>query len=238
MNGIQDTDQQRPRNPNYDILTHPDSTRVLTLSPAANWKAEIEGDLSETRLSDELDVGQGYTALSYVWGTVHTSHTLKLSKGTIAIGANLDHALRDLRLYNRPCRIWVDAICINQYDLEERNHQVQQMRDIYAAARNTVIYLGSQWGNTCLSAWNFLERNSSWAWNPDVEVDATIPSKIDEHVTDFRGELADVDHDVLDRQWFRRLWVFQEAVVSRHLSIQCGRRRISWDDFCRIVLDS
>lgn len=238
MDETQDKYRQGPRNSNYDTLTHPDSIRVLTLFPATDSDAELEGDLNETRLSDELDVGEGYTALSYVWGTVHESHTLKLSKGTIAIGTNLDHALRDLRLFKQPCRIWVDAICIYQADLEERNHQVQQMRDIYAAARNTVIYLGQQGSNTCLSAWNFLERNSSWAWNHDLEVDATIPSTIDERLTSFRGELADVENDVLVRSWFRRLWVLQEAVVSHRLSIQCGRRRISWDDFCRILLDS
>lgn len=238
MSNTRDRLSLAPQHLNYQTLTHGDSTRVLILFPATEWDAELEGDLVETRLSDELGVGEGYMALSYAWGTARGPHILSLSKDRIPIRENLNCALRDLRQRDRPCRIWVDAICINQEDLEERNHQVQQMKGIYFAARNTIIYLGAQKGIKAVSAWNFLERNSSWAVNENLEVDYMIPSTTEEKINDFQGELADVEIEVLTRPWFRRLWVFQEAVVSRSLSIQCGRRRISWDDFCRITLDS
>lgn len=113
------------------------------------------------------------------------------------------------------------------------------MRDIYSAASETVIYLGPQdGGNTGCSAWNFLGRHSSWALNGSQDRDDTIAARLEEGRIHFRGDIRDVEVDVLSRPWFRRLWVFQEAVVSRYLSIQCGSRRIGWDDFCGIVLRS
>lgn len=110
------------------------------------------------------------------------------------------------------------------------------MRAIYSAAQDTIIYLGDEdGGNTCNSAWNFLERSSQWAMNENHDTDYGIPTTKKDDMW-FRGDLEDVEIDVLGRAWFRRVWVFQEVVVSKTLSIQCGYRKISWDDFCKILL--
>lgn len=223
---------------NYRPLSHPDSTRVLVLLPAQNTADDLRCSMEEVRLSDDVEEkSQGFTALSYVWGEGRAYHMILFENRWLQIRPNLDSALRNLRRRDRSIRLWVDAVCIDQNNLLERNHQVQQMRDIFSAATETIIYLGPQdGGNTGLSAWNFLERHSSWALDENRDIDRSVAARLNEHLVDFRGELKDVEHDVLSRSWFRRLWVFQEAVVSRSLSIQCGNRRISWDDFCKILL--
>ncbi|KAI0530359.1 hypothetical protein GGR58DRAFT_493668 [Xylaria digitata] len=110
------------------------------------------------------------------------------------------------------------------------------MRFIYSSASETVIYLGGETGgNIGLSAWNFLERHATWAMNSNRDADPGRPAEM-EALTEFRGELSDVEVDVLQRPWFTRLWVLQEVVVSKTLSIQCGSRRVPWDDFCKILL--
>jgi hypothetical protein len=38
-------------------------------------------------------------------------------------------------------RLWIDAICINQADLDERKQQVQLMRDVYSGASRVVVWL-------------------------------------------------------------------------------------------------
>lgn len=221
----------------YKPLSSPDSTRVLVLLPAQKTADELRCDMDEVCLSDIVDEKHGYTALSYVWGAHEASHIIWFGTLLLRIRPNLDSALRNLRRRDRSIRLWVDAVCINQNDLLERNHQVQQMRDIFSAALETIIYLGPQdGGNTGHSAWNFLERHSSWALDENREIDRNTAARLDEHLIYFRGDLKDVELDVLSRSWFRRLWVFQEAVVSRSLSVQCGNRRISWDDFCEILL--
>lgn len=222
---------------NYQPLSSPDSTRVLVLFPAENTADDLRCYMDEVRLHGAVDEKQGYTALSYVWGADKAFHMVWFGNHSLRIRPNLDSALRNLRRRDRSIRLWVDAVCIDQNDLLERNHQVQQMRDIFSAASETVIYLGPQdGGNTGHSAWNFLERHSSWALDENRDIDRNAAQRLDEHLIYFRGDLKDVELDVLSRSWFRRLWVFQEAVVSQSLSVQCGNRRISWDDFCEILL--
>lgn len=221
----------------YKPLSSPDSTRLLIIFEAEDEDSRLECQLAEIHLSEARDEEEGYTALSYVWGKQIYTHKIWLKNRYVSIGANLDSALRHLRRRDRPIRLWVDAVCINQNDLLERNHQVQQMRVIFSAAAETIIYLGPQdGGHTGESAWNFLERHSSWALNENQDRDETIPSRLEQELLYFRGDLRDVDIDVLSRPWFRRLWVFQEAVVSRSLSLQCGHRRVPWDDFSEILL--
>lgn len=239
--GIQDASNSLPSFPDwrysYRPLLNPDSTRVLVLFPAQRTTDDLRCHMDEIRLSDVEDTRLGFTALSYVWGTDETLRLIWFGNHMLRIRPNLDSALRNIRRRDRSIRLWVDAVCIDQGDLLERNHQVQQMRDIFSAASETVIYLGPQdGGNTGYSAWNFLERHSSWALDENRDVDHDVAARLDEHLIHFRGELKDVEVDVLSRSWFRRLWVFQEAVVSKSLSIQCGNRRISWDDFCKILL--
>jgi len=59
----------------------------------------------------------------------------------ISITATLEAAIRDLRDESRVLRIWADALCINQSDIDERNQQVSMMGQIYSTAHHTVIHL-------------------------------------------------------------------------------------------------
>lgn len=65
----------------------------------------------------------------------------------VTIGAELFDALRRLRLRDRQRTIWIDAICINQNDIIERNVQVQNMREIYSKADNVLIWVGEHFSS-------------------------------------------------------------------------------------------
>ncbi|RMJ09238.1 hypothetical protein CDV36_011128 [Fusarium kuroshium] len=208
------------------------SIRLLLLLEAD----EDDHDLECALLHFEFSEITQYTALSYVWGDESDPRAIYVGDDYLPITPNLEDALRHLRRRDQPVWLWVDALCIDQSHTEERNHQVQQMRKIYESATQTVVYLGGQTGgNTGYSAWNFLERNSTWALNQYREKDYTLPANIEDQV-DFRGQLQDVYLDVLTRDWFSRVWVFQEVVVSKEVMIQCGPRGVAWDDFCKLVI--
>lgn len=117
-------------------------------------------------------------------------HDDATSAPQLYIGRSLHSALRHLRKRSTEVTVWADGLCINQRDVRERNHQVLLMRDIYQRASETAVYLGNEAGNTSLSAWNFLERT---AYKGD---------KNGRHETQhFRGDLGDVELDVLTRPW-------------------------------------
>ncbi|KAL1877864.1 hypothetical protein Daus18300_002217 [Diaporthe australafricana] len=170
----------------YQPLAYPDSIRVLTVFECDDEEDDIECHLAEIRLSTINNGSEGYTALSYTWGAHKYTHEIWIGNQRLLIGANLDSALHHLRRRDKPIRLWIDAVCISQEDLMERNHQVQQMRSIFSAASETIIWLGNQnGGNTAISAWNFLERHSSWALNEHQERDYTIPARLQEDLMSF-----------------------------------------------------
>jgi hypothetical protein len=87
-----------------------------------------------------------YEAISYTWATVDgdaslSSHVSCRGK-QIAVTKNCESMLRILRKQGTNRTIWVDAICIDQENTEERNHQVRLMATIYSNASQVVAYLG------------------------------------------------------------------------------------------------
>jgi hypothetical protein len=113
-----------------------------------------------------LDRPPEYTALSYVWGdatrtkpiqlgyhhlpTGEPAHTWASAPSTgldcyesFQVTKNLESALRHLRERTSERILWVDAICINQSDLEERLSQVERMAVVYQNAMEVRIWLGS-----------------------------------------------------------------------------------------------
>ncbi|OJD17456.1 hypothetical protein AJ78_02427 [Emergomyces pasteurianus Ep9510] len=135
--------------------------------------------------------------------------------------------------------VWIDQICINQEDLEERATQVTMMDQIYQKAQYTLLWLGAedQYTETAIKA----------IW------------KIDSAPADFRHSeitpYADEGKEVYERggipfispqEWtalaalflrdyFRRLWVVQENVLSGTILGYCGKHEVPWREFCRVA---
>ncbi|KAF6805087.1 heterokaryon incompatibility [Colletotrichum sojae] len=204
----------------YQPLIFHDSIRILVLHPAETLKSPLRGDLLATRLSQCRNQEGAYVTLSYVWGQSTTPVLARINGRDLPIGRNISQALRQLRRKDRSIRIWADAICIDQQNSKERNHQVQQMRNIYASSSETIVYLGDNDGsNTTYSAWNFLERYSKWELDQDGNRDYGRPAALENELVDFRGDISDAEISVVSWQWFLLVWVLQEVVVSREVSI-------------------
>src|ERR1700712_2257370 len=84
-----------------------------------------------------------YRALSYVWGDPKVTETILVNGQNFAATTNLASALRSARdhVLDDGGILWVDAICINQNDLDEKSHQVQLMGDIYRQASIVLSWL-------------------------------------------------------------------------------------------------
>ena len=85
-----------------------------------------------------LDDENIFEALSYTWGDASQHSALYCNGKILSITANLEKALRYLRYQTEPRTLWVDAVCINQADIEELNQQVALMRDVYTNASRVV----------------------------------------------------------------------------------------------------
>lgn len=83
-----------------------------------------------------------YETVSYCWGDPTPNRPVKIGSLLSSIHANAEKAMRRLALPDRSRTLWIDAICINQLNLEERTQQVTLIADIYSNGVRNLIHLG------------------------------------------------------------------------------------------------
>jgi hypothetical protein len=217
--------QPLERNPSlYEpLLTSSHQLRLLILQPCTNHGEAIRCNLFKTSFDYELK----YEALSYTWGEPVNEAEIIVNSITLPVRKNLWEALCNLR-GARPRTLWIDAVCINQDDIPERNDQVQMMRQIYERAQRVTVWLGPESESSSL-AFNFMKFISA-----DRRKRAMKSEKLDgtAHYSGFQKELEAVKK-LCQRPYWERLWIVQEVVVSQVAELYCGRDHMSWDDFSR-----
>jgi tetratricopeptide (TPR) repeat protein len=175
--------------------------------------------LQVTLTHTPLDCAPSYEALSYVWGDMQEPRTLMLNGYPLEITRNLWTALQHLVPPGQERMLWVDAICINQSDLPERSSQVRLMRDIYATANRTIVWLGEE-GNGSDIAMSFLK---------DMEVHPSPPDLIQQTFMSCTDDLCDaLLHLFTGREYWSRLWVIQEVTCAKEVIAQCGRSEVGY----------
>ncbi|EME82456.1 uncharacterized protein MYCFIDRAFT_124702, partial [Pseudocercospora fijiensis CIRAD86] len=117
--------------------------RILRLAPAAELDDDLRGEL-EVRSFKRLPP---YEALSYTWQPPFEGQTLPddviwFFGYPLPITGNLSNGLRRVRREDKERVLWVDAICIDQDDSRERNHQAHMMAEIYSKAVRVLAWLG------------------------------------------------------------------------------------------------
>lgn len=114
--------------------------RLLAVKPSADRLAPLRCELNEAFFdNDDLE----YTALSYTWGDTLVTAPIFVKGEETQVTLNLEAALRHIRKSSHDIVLWVDALCINQNDVSEKNHQVEMMREIFSGAELVVAWLGS-----------------------------------------------------------------------------------------------
>jgi hypothetical protein len=117
--------------------------RLLRLD-ASSTSHHIACNLERFEL--EIAARDGFRALSYTWGPDTPTHHILIDGKSFRIRENLYQYLRTIASQDRGSTecIWIDQICINQIDDNERTQQVSIMTDIYRLARDVKIWLGPE----------------------------------------------------------------------------------------------
>ena len=219
--------------------------RVLVLLPG-----DVNEDLWAYFETGNLEDRSNYKALSYAWGAPKFTHNLHLVGGNIAVTHTVDSALRRLRNPEVPTRLWVDAICINQRDIAEKNLQVTMMAQIFNQSQEVIIWLGGEddFDFDC-NIYHMIQLLDKWYvkwfdWRvselPQVTLtgvqkewplwQAENKDKLCPHCPSFFWSDATNMVKCLQRlntlwtaPWFGRLWVVQEAAAGVHLTFLYGR---------------
>ena len=208
----------------------------------------------------DLNKAPVYDCLSYTWGdplyhelsagypslirrmTGSLDHEIECDGKMIPISENLEHALLQFsktdfisdpvegRQNNDEGFIWIDAICINQKDDEEKKIQIEMMDQIYSGARRVIAWLGR------------CDEHTHPALEIIQRLKSVLSKKPQVTFTDFEGpEYQSVFGDppissqqwndyaaFIQRAWFNRVWIMQEAFLAKHIDVLCGPHVLSW----------
>lgn len=215
--------------------------RMLFLHPLKNGQVRC----SMRKIYLDKEVGK-YTALSYVWGDPNETSPITIDGSVFQATTNLKAALMALarQLPSDYLALWVDAICINQADDQEKSQQVCLMGEIYQKASRTIAWLGPEGDDSkkAISSLRWLANyvfEQEFRWTTIMEV---LENKAD--FAPFRSVLNHLDfgvdvshqiplgciHALMNRPWWKRVWAVQERTLQENVLIICGANLIDWTE--------
>lgn len=202
----------------YRLDTTRKQIRIVNLEPGSG------SDLIKCSLETvEWKADLVYEALSYEWGCPEFQKQVSLEGQIFSIRHNLWSALCRLRLNSEKRTLWIDALCINQEDISERNHQVGLIKHIYRGAKLVHVWLGEEDQDTSMAfaVLRDIEENG--------KADLFAKSLFMDYLNrkDFEAHVSGGDHlrafmDLLRRPYWERVWIIQEFVLAQDTIIYCG----------------
>ncbi|KAK0099880.1 hypothetical protein ONS96_007829 [Cadophora gregata f. sp. sojae] len=232
---------------------HPNTKFIQTINTVENPRGEeVPGQ------------GTAYEALSYIWGVeddplevlidlasknsdddvveiLVVVSTNPLHYARLLLSQNLAGSLRHLRYKDKKRVLWIDAICINQADVVERNAQVSRMGDIFKVAERVIVWVGPSTEDSKLALQTLdnlgkqvvstTDRRRVPA--PNAVENAWFQSSVQ---LPFDNSTWAAISSLLQRAWFGRLWVVQEAHLARKGLFLCSEDQLDWITFRYAIL--
>lgn len=225
----------------WQALSHPArEIRILNILPnpeTHRFMEETACSLTTIRL--DKDHVPRYRALSYVWGdptsTVPITIVEEGVKYTASITESLASALQHLPrndiFKEEPLPLWIDAICIDQSNDDERSEQVQIMSQVYANARGVLVWLGPgsvevDRAITYLQNLKLVKRDGEEVDIARMDAGSPTPGFILPYLEepDIRALKA-----FFALPWWTRIWVVQEVAFGQEVFLIAGRLGLKWE---------
>lgn len=214
--------------------------RLLRLLPGENLAAELE--------HADIDQAPRYVALSYTWDkdrcrTPAATYLIFINGKKHLIRENLydalTHVAESVRQGN--CLLWADAICINQNDLEERNSQIQHMKQLFENAHRVYGWLGLPHDEEEISLGVKLLKKLRSLYDEQRALGNDLNLAI-LNITQKHPNIVPRPESVWYKGWlgiiylFRRpywgrIWIHQEATGPAQTTYRCGRYEFSRAEF-------
>ena len=185
--------------------------RIIVLQPGRGTEP-IRCEVVHVNLEDR----PRFEAVSYTWATEDGDDircaTVYLSNNTaLPVTANCEAVLRQLRLLSQERRLWVDALCINQINLNERNHQVGLMDRIFSGAERVIISIPYLANDTKVNTFPEDQLSVLFSWlQGTVRMVRTPESHPDNRIVSILAHL-------LQARYFQRVWTIQEVALARNV---------------------
>lgn len=219
----------------YEALPAGGWTRILELHPGAGT---LTSNLKHAKTEDAT---LAYEALSYVWGSdaLQNQVDIECDGQVLSIGSNLASALMHVRSESVTRQLWVDAICIDQGNKDERSQLVQQMDRIYANAKRVLVWLGEDPAGEADECLSLIQDTNAILMDmlSRYEKVEDIPP-----ISYGKGSICadplswDKVRRLMSSAWFGRVWVLQEIGLARSAIILYGKYSMDWSQLVELML--
>ncbi|KAE8444215.1 hypothetical protein EG329_000812 [Mollisiaceae sp. DMI_Dod_QoI] len=208
-----------------------DELRLVALQPGEDDDI-IECKIEHLTFEASREERQ-YKALSYMWGSPNEARSISIDSRTCYIRQNLWWALYFLRSKEEVIVLWIDALCINQANIEERNYQVRQMDRIYKDAKKVVIWVGCESPNDAKALpyiWEIYDKGDipTRFYSPHSCINWGISN-----IGWYKQHLHRWEEisKFCARPYWTRQWIIQEVMLATNASVQCGEHSMDWRFF-------
>jgi hypothetical protein len=231
------------------INRHLQSIRLICVIPEADGLIECKLKHVDLQSSQTAE----YRALSYTWGPPHPVQKMLVNNQSFFVRQNLYdflkafrtrlHRFRDCGDYGNEIQwLWIDQICIDQSVVEERNHQVEMMSDIYRRASYVYVWLGRS--DKCIeTVMKTIKCNFRGHYDRDFATRGQGHHRIAGQESSSTSASGDerpsnklsvpILRYFFGNPYWLRLWIVQEIMLARYIRVICGETLLSWEELRR-----
>lgn len=186
--------------------------RLLRLLPASSTE-DVACEMQPFSLLDGRK--PVYKALSYTWGAHPCEHEISLNGAIVCVRKNLYSFLLQMQVEKRNRKSWffVDALCINQDDTAERTYQVSLMGKVYTGAEEVLAWI--------IPEPFYITDDKKAPWYVYYDESEALVNVAEESLDDLKTL-------VLYNTYWSRLWIVQEALLAKRLTLRMGHAEIEW----------
>ncbi|KAK0103303.1 hypothetical protein ONS95_005333 [Cadophora gregata] len=197
--------------------------RILDILPYGSDgpQALVKCEVRVVSLSDK----PVYDALSYRWGDPESQRRILVDNQETFVTDNLHAALLRLRRKDEKKTMWIDQLCINQQNQEEKAVQVRLMGQVYSNCHQCLIWMDEINESVHQADAEAIIDSLNWISNRSLPVPPCTAS-----ASAFEGPIyALASIGVANHPWWNRVWTVQEAILPTKKVFLWGPFRLSWD---------
>ncbi|KAK4574749.1 hypothetical protein LTR86_001590 [Recurvomyces mirabilis] len=228
---------------------NPPLAQVYPAAPLTNPTKEIrllrlnsnnDGDLAVSVETHSLSNAPDFHAISYTWGDSGNEKRVLVSGHQLQVRHNCHYALWQARLHYPGSLVWIDAICINQKDNDEKSPQVAIMFDIFSRAEEVLACIGEHDGTSEVIVRRMPEIEE-FVVTDGVSIDASRTScnsrgaETAQVLEAFISSIGSAVYDLASRPFWSRLWIVQEVFAGNNngqrTAVLCGHDKLPWTLF-------
>jgi hypothetical protein len=204
--------------------------RLVVILPAIDPSSPIACRLIHTSLGRPRQ----YETLSYVWGEPIFAQEITLDGQPYHITSNLESALRQLRKSDEDRVLWIDALCIDQTNLDERRVQIGHMKNTYSHCLRDLIWLGPE-DKSIVGGLHILKKLEGFNL-AEIESMAWQRTKYENK----KGGISETWWSPSQKDWsllknvlkhlpiWKRVWIVQEISSAPNVLLVCGSTTLDW----------